>query len=142
MRQALGEAEQACGGLQKTTSELEGRLTELAHCNTEAMEVCQLWKELQHSGHQGPHPKAKVSIKSTFTCQHYTFLIRSFIVMCSGSQSLIGRRLQLEEKMVAEGQDLQALLEQLQENSSLPFLSVCALQGRVKHTVKHSKVTT
>ncbi|GAA6103692.1 nesprin-2 [Tachysurus ichikawai] len=112
MRQALGEAEQACGGLQKTTSELEGRLTELAHCNTEAMEVCQLWKELQHSGHQGPHPKAK---------------------------SLIGRRLQLEEKMVAEGQDLQALLEQLQENSSLPFLSVCALQGRVKHTVKHSK---
>ncbi|KAK2864041.1 hypothetical protein Q7C36_003195 [Tachysurus vachellii] len=112
MRQALGEAEQACGGLQKTTSELESRLTELAHCNTEAMEVCQLWKELQDSGHHGPHPKAK---------------------------SLIGRRLQLEEKMVAEGQDLQALLEQMQENSSLPFLSVCALQGRVKHTVKHSK---
>lgn len=44
--------------------------------------------------------------------------------------------------MVTEGQALQALLEKLQQNSSLPFLSVCALQGRVKHTVQHAKVTT
>lgn len=62
--------------------------------------------------------------------------------MCSGSQSLLSRGLQLEAQLVTEGQDLQALLEKLQENSTLPFLSVHALQGRMKHTAKKSKVTT
>lgn len=55
---------------------------------------------------------------------------------------MINRGLQLEEEMVKDGQDLQALLEKLQENSTLPFLSVHALQGKVKQTVKNSKVTT
>lgn len=43
---------------------------------------------------------------------------------------------------MTEGQDLQALLEKLQENATLPFLSVHALQERVKHIVKNSKVIT
>lgn len=43
--------------------------------------------------------------------------------------------------MVKEGQDLQALLEKLQQNSTLPFLSVRALQGKVKQNVRNSKVT-
>lgn len=62
--------------------------------------------------------------------------------MCSGFQSMISKGLQLEAQIMMEGQDLQALLEKLQENSSLPFLSVHALQGRVKQTVKNFEVST
>lgn len=76
MRQAVGEAEQTCGGLQKTASELEGRLAELAHWNTEAMEICQHLRELQHRGQHGSHPKTKVRIKHILV-PIYTFIIRS-----------------------------------------------------------------
>lgn len=70
IRQALGEADQACGELQKTASHLEGKLAELDHWNTEAMELCQHLKESQHRGHQGPHPTVKVSMQSiSIQCQ-------------------------------------------------------------------------
>lgn len=69
MSQALSEADKACGGLQKTASQLEGRLAELDHWSMEAMEVCQHLREWQHRGHLGPHPRAKVSMQSTFQCQ-------------------------------------------------------------------------
>lgn len=61
--------------------------------------------------------------------------------MDSCFQALVSKGLQLEAQMVTEGQDLQALLEKLQESSTLPFLSVRALQGKVKQTIRYSKVS-
>ncbi|XP_062858585.1 nesprin-2a [Trichomycterus rosablanca] len=110
MKQALGEVDQASKKLQKAASLLEGRLAELGHWSTEAMEFCRQSKEWQQKGRQGPHARAK---------------------------ALISRGLQLEGQVVTEGQDLQALLEKLQ--SSAPFLSVCALKDRVKHAVDEAQ---
>ncbi|XP_072538856.1 nesprin-2a isoform X2 [Salminus brasiliensis] len=109
VRETLNRVEQACKRLQKGASLLEGRLAELGHWSTEAIEVCQQLREWQHR-HQTPHPRGK---------------------------TLISRGLQLEGQVMTEGQDLQSLLENVQKSSSLPYLSISALQDRVKHTVKH-----
>lgn len=53
--------DQVCERLQKAASLLEGRLAELENWSNEAQEVCHHLKERQHRGHQGPHPRAKVS---------------------------------------------------------------------------------
>ncbi|KAI4900991.1 hypothetical protein NFI96_032985 [Prochilodus magdalenae] len=109
MREDLSRVEQACEGLQKGASLLEGRLAELGHWSTEALEVCHQLKDWQHR-HQGPHPRAK---------------------------KLISRGLQLESQVGTEAQGLQSLLENVQRSSSLPYLSISALQDRVKCTVRH-----
>ncbi|XP_036438507.1 LOW QUALITY PROTEIN: nesprin-2 [Colossoma macropomum] len=109
MREDLSRVEQACEGLQRGASLLEGRLAELGHWSTEAIEVCQQLKEWQHR-HQGPHPRVK---------------------------KLISRGLQLESQVVMEAQALQSTLENVQRSSSLPYLSISTLQDREKRTVKH-----
>ncbi|XP_049338084.1 nesprin-2 isoform X3 [Astyanax mexicanus] len=113
VRETLSRVEQTCEGLQKGASLLEGRLAELDHWSTEALEVCQQLKEWQHK-HQRPHPRVK---------------------------SLISRGLQLEGQVVTESQDLQSLLENVQKSSAQPYLSISALQDRVKHTVKRCQET-
>ncbi|XP_030628013.1 nesprin-2a [Chanos chanos] len=112
VRQSLSTAEQACECLQKGASLLEGRVAELSHWTTEALDVCEHLKEREQRRLHGPHPRAK---------------------------GLISRGLQLEGQLVTEGQDIQALLESVQKSSSLPFLSASALQKRVKEAVRQSQ---
>ncbi|XP_017539502.1 nesprin-2 isoform X2 [Pygocentrus nattereri] len=109
MREDLSKVEQACEGMQRGASLLEGRLAELGHWSTEAIEVCQQLKEWQNK-HQGPHPRVK---------------------------KLISRGLQLESQVEMEAQALQSTLESAQRSSSLPYLSISTLQDRAKCTVKH-----
>ncbi|KAL6486315.1 hypothetical protein MHYP_G00057070 [Metynnis hypsauchen] len=109
MKEDLSRVEHACEGLQRGASLLEGRLAELGHWSTEAIEVCQQLKEWQHK-HQGPHPRVK---------------------------KLISRGLQLESQVEMEAQALQSTLENTQRSSSLPHLSISTLQDRAKRTVKH-----
>ncbi|XP_078146197.1 nesprin-2-like [Centroberyx gerrardi] len=106
--QTLVKAEGTCGELQRAASRLEGRLAELNHWTTEALECYQHLKEREQRGRSGLEPRAKV---------------------------LISRGLQLEGQVVTEGQDLQGLVAQAQKTSPLQCLSTSTMQDRVSQAV-------
>ncbi|KAF1376843.1 hypothetical protein PFLUV_G00215650 [Perca fluviatilis] len=108
--QRLAEAERNCGELQRAVSRLEGRLAELDHWSTEALDCYQHLKEKKHRGRSALEPTAKV---------------------------LITRGLQLENQVVTEGQDLPALVTRVQKTSPLQNLSTSAMQDRTSDAVSH-----
>ncbi|XP_035851599.1 nesprin-2 [Sander lucioperca] len=108
--QRLAEAERSCGELQRAVSRLEGRLAELDHWSTEALDCYQHLKEKKHRGRSALEPTAKV---------------------------LITRGLQLENQVVTEGQDLPDLVTRVQKTSPLQNLSTSAMQDRTSDAVSH-----
>ncbi|XP_044023969.1 nesprin-2 isoform X2 [Siniperca chuatsi] len=108
--QMLAEAERTCGELQRAASRLEGRLAELDHWSTEALDCHQHLKEKKHRGRSALEPMAKV---------------------------LISRGLQLENQVVTEGQDLQDLVARVQKTSPLLHLSTSDMQDRISEAVSH-----
>ncbi|XP_035534355.1 nesprin-2 isoform X4 [Morone saxatilis] len=108
--QMLGEAERTCGELQRAASRLEGRLAELDHWGTKALDCQQHLKEKKPRGRSSLEPAAKV---------------------------LVSRGLQLEGQVVAEGQDLQDLVARVQKTSPLQHLSTTGLQDRISEAVSH-----
>ncbi|XP_056337477.1 nesprin-2a [Danio aesculapii] len=115
MYNTLNRVDQVCEGLQRAASLLEGRLAELENWSTEAQEICQHLSSRQRRGHLESHLRAK---------------------------ALISRGLQLEGLVVTEGEDLQVLVTSVQKNSTLPYLSITALQDRLKQTVSHCQEVT
>nr|XP_046228198.1 nesprin-2 isoform X4 [Scatophagus argus] len=108
--QMLAEAERACGELQRAASRLEGRLAELDHWSTEALDCHQHLKEGRHRGRSGVESTAK---------------------------ALVSRGLQLESQVATEGQDLQDLVARVQKSSPLQHLSTCSLKDRISVAVSH-----
>ncbi|XP_059211817.1 nesprin-1 [Centropristis striata] len=108
--QVLAEAERTCGELQRAASVLEGRLAELDHWSTEALDCYQHLKEKQHTGRSALEPTAKV---------------------------LISRGLQLQNQVGSEGQNLQELVSRVQKTSPLQNLSTSDMQDRISEAVSH-----
>ncbi|XP_026174095.1 nesprin-2a isoform X2 [Mastacembelus armatus] len=108
--QMLAAAESTCGELQRAASRLEGRLAELHHWSTDALDCYQCLKEKKHRGSSALDPTAKV---------------------------LISRGLQLESQVLIEGQDLQALVARVQKTSPLCCLSTSNMQDRILDAVAH-----
>ncbi|KAM9339272.1 nesprin-2a [Symphorus nematophorus] len=108
--QMFAEAERTCGELQRAASRLEGRLAELDHWSTEALDCHQHLKEKKHSGHSALETTAKV---------------------------LVTRGLQLESQVVSEGQELQDLVARVQKTSPLQHLSTSGMQKRISEAVSH-----
>ncbi|XP_037606336.1 nesprin-2-like isoform X2 [Sebastes umbrosus] len=108
--QMLAEAERACGELQRAASRLEGRLAELDHWSTEALDCYQHLKEEKHRRRSASEPTAKV---------------------------LISRGLQLENQVVTEGKDLQDVVARVQKTSPLQHLSTSGVQDRISEAVSH-----
>ncbi|XP_062415634.1 nesprin-2-like isoform X4 [Pungitius pungitius] len=106
----LDDAERACGELQRAASGLEGRLAELDHWSTEAMDCFQQPREKRHRGRSAWESAAKV---------------------------LISRGVQLEKQVVTEGQDLQDLVARVQTTSPLLHLSTSGTQDRISEAVSH-----
>ncbi|XP_046692465.1 nesprin-2a isoform X2 [Silurus meridionalis] len=114
---------------------LEHTLPEMRQALSEAEQACE---ELQRTASQLEGKLAELGLWSTEAmdvCQQVTSQPASH----PKAKLLISRGMQLESQMMMEGQHLQAVLEKLQKNSSLPFFSVRALQGRVTHTAKNAK---
>ncbi|XP_029903714.1 nesprin-2a [Myripristis murdjan] len=112
VQQTLAIAESTCRELLRAASRLEGRLAELSHWTTEALEFYQHLKEREQRGRAGLEPKAKV---------------------------LISRGLQLESQVVTEGQNLQGLVSRVQKTSPLHHLSTSTMQGRVAEALSQSQ---
>ncbi|KAM3603169.1 uncharacterized protein V6R79_017666 [Siganus canaliculatus] len=108
--QMLGEAERSCGELQRAVSRLEGRLAELDHWSTEALNCQQQLKEKKHKGCSGLNSTAK---------------------------ALVSRGLLLEREVVTEERDLQELVTHVQNTSPLQHLSSSSLQDRISESVSH-----
>nr|XP_040016362.1 nesprin-2 isoform X2 [Gasterosteus aculeatus aculeatus] len=106
----LADAESACEELQRAASGLEGRLAELDHWSTEAMDRYQHPRDKRHSGRSAFESAAKV---------------------------LICRGVQLEKQVITEGQDLQDLVARVQKTSPLVHLSTCGMQDRISEAVSH-----
>lgn len=66
--------------------------------------------------------------------------ITSSLCFCVPWQTQISRGLQLEGQVVTADQELQAAVASSQQSSKLPYLSISALQDRVKEAVAQSKV--
>ncbi|KAM8832006.1 nesprin-2a isoform 3-T3 [Spinachia spinachia] len=105
----LDDAERACGELQRAASGLEGRLAELDHWSTEAMDCCQHQREKRHR-------------RSAWE---------------SAAKVLISRGVQLEKQVIAEGKDLQDLVARVQTTSPLLHLSTSVTQDRISEAVSH-----
>ncbi|XP_069017780.1 nesprin-2a isoform X4 [Embiotoca jacksoni] len=108
--QMLAEAERTCGELQRAASRLEGRLAELDHWSTDALDRYNHLKDKTHRGRSALEPPAKV---------------------------LISRGVQLVDQVVTEGQDLQDFVAGLQKTSHLQHLSTSDMQGRISESVSH-----
>ncbi|XP_040920887.1 nesprin-2a [Toxotes jaculatrix] len=108
--QMLAEAERTCGELQRAASRLEGRLAEMAHWSTDALDCYQHLKEREHRGHSALDSTAKV---------------------------LISRGVQLENQVVTEGRDLQDFVERVQRTCPLQHLSTSGMQDRISEKVSH-----
>lgn len=65
--QVLADAESACEELQRAASGLEGRLAELDHWSTEAMDRYQHPRDKRHSGRSAFESAAKVSKPTLLT---------------------------------------------------------------------------
>ncbi|XP_031437264.2 nesprin-2a [Clupea harengus] len=110
--ESLGKVQQACELVQRAASLLEGRLAELGHWGTEVSEALDTLREWERRGHPGLRPRVKTQIS---------------------------RGLQLEGQVVTADQELQAAVASSQQSSKLPYLSISALQDRVKEAVAQSK---
>ncbi|XP_068433248.1 nesprin-2a [Clinocottus analis] len=108
--QMLDEAERTCGELQRAASRLEGRLAELDHWSTEAVDCYQHLREKEHRGRSALESAAKV---------------------------LIPRGVHLEKQVATEGQDLQDLVARVQKTSPLQHLSTSGTQDRISEAVSH-----
>ncbi|KAK5852699.1 hypothetical protein PBY51_006549 [Eleginops maclovinus] len=106
--QMLTAAESRCAELQRAASGLEGRLAELDHWCSEALDWYQDNEDNKHRGRSALEPAAKV---------------------------LISRGPQLENQVVSEGQDLLDLVSQVQKTSPLQNLSTSDLQDRISESV-------
>ncbi|XP_076613023.1 nesprin-2a [Chaetodon auriga] len=106
----LAEAERTCEELQRAASRLEGRLAELDHWSTEALNCQQHLQEKKNKGRSALQSTAKV---------------------------LVSRGLQLESQVVTEGQDLQDVVLRVQKTSPLQHLSTSSLQDRISEAVSH-----
>ncbi|KAM7367651.1 hypothetical protein PAMP_013936 [Pampus punctatissimus] len=108
--EVLVEAEKTSGELQRAASRLEGRLAELDHWSSEALDCYQHLKEKEHRGHS--------ALRST-------------------AAGLISRGMQLENQVVTEGWNLQDFVDRVQKTSPLQHLSTSVIQDRVSETVSH-----
>ncbi|XP_062293145.1 nesprin-2 isoform X5 [Scomber scombrus] len=108
LQEMLVEAERTCGELQQAASGLEGRLAELDHWSSEALDCYQLLKEKEQRG--------RTALQST-------------------AEGLISRSLQLENQVVTEGQNLKDLVARVKKTSSLQYLSTTVMQDRILVTV-------
>ncbi|XP_023270952.1 nesprin-2-like [Seriola lalandi dorsalis] len=110
--QVLSEAERTCGELQRAASRLEGRLAELDHWSTDALDCYQNLKDKEHRGRSALDSTAKV---------------------------LISRGSQLENQVVTEGRDLQDFVARVQKTSPLQHLSTSGMQDRISEAVSHGQ---
>ncbi|XP_054474146.1 nesprin-2-like [Anoplopoma fimbria] len=108
--QMLDDAERTCGELQRAASRLEGRLAELDHWSTEALDCYQHLRENRNRGRSALEPAAKV---------------------------LISRGVQLENHVLTEGQDLRDLVARILKTSTLQHLSTSETQDRISEAVSH-----
>ncbi|XP_056219440.1 nesprin-2-like [Seriola aureovittata] len=108
----LSEAERTCGELQRAASRLEGRLAELDHWSTDALDCYQNLKDKEHRGRSALDSTAKV---------------------------LISRGSQLENQVVTEGRDLQDFVARVQKTSPLQHLSTSGMQDRISEAVSHGQ---
>ncbi|XP_022621783.1 nesprin-1-like [Seriola dumerili] len=110
--QVLSEAERTCGELQRAASRLEGRLAELDHWSTDALDCYQNLKDKEHRGRSALDSTAKV---------------------------LISRGSQLENQVITEGRDLQDFVARVQKTSPLQHLSTSGMQDRISEAVSHGQ---
>ncbi|XP_071323734.1 nesprin-2a isoform X2 [Trachinotus anak] len=108
--QMLAEAERTCGELQRAASRLEGRLAELDHWSTDALDCYQHLKDKEHRGRPAMESAAKM---------------------------LISRGSQLENQVVTEEQDLRDFVARVQKTSPLQHLSTSGMQDRISEAVSH-----
>ncbi|KAI3363656.1 hypothetical protein L3Q82_001281 [Scortum barcoo] len=108
--QMLAEAERTCGELQQAASMLEGRLAELDHWSTEALDCYQQLKEKKHRGRSALDHAAK---------------------------ALVSRGLQLQNQVLTEGRDLLNRVARAQKISPLQYLSTSGMQDRMSEAVSH-----
>ncbi|KAM6915050.1 nesprin-2-like [Xenentodon cancila] len=102
----LAEAARTCGELQRSTSRLEGRLAELNRWSTDAQDCSNRLQEKTHRGRSHLHSPAK----------------------------MISRGLQLAQRVLSEGDDLQKLVAKLQKTSQ-QHLSTSGMQDRISAAV-------
>ncbi|XP_041832728.1 nesprin-2-like [Melanotaenia boesemani] len=110
--QMLAEAERTCGELQRAASRLEGRLAELDHWNTDALDCYDRLKEKMHKRRSALESSTKV---------------------------LISRGLELVQLVVTEGHDLQDFVTRQKKTSPLQHLSTTSMKSRVSTAVFHTQ---
>lgn len=71
----LAEAERTCGELQQAASRLEGRLAEVDHWSTEALDCHQHLEEKKHRGRSVLDPMAKVSKPKLCAPSNYLIIV-------------------------------------------------------------------
>ncbi|KAM4521617.1 nesprin-2a isoform 3-T4 [Odontesthes bonariensis] len=108
----IAEAERTCGELQRAASMLEGRLAELDHWNTDALDFCDQLREKILKGRSASESTTKV---------------------------LISRGLEIVQRVVTEGQDLQKLVAGIQKTSPLKHLTTSCMKNRISAAVSHSQ---
>ncbi|XP_058468686.1 nesprin-2-like isoform X4 [Solea solea] len=106
----LAEAERSCWELQRAASMLEGRLAELDHWSSDALDCYQLLQEKMQRRRSALDSAAKV---------------------------LLSRGLQLENQVVTEGRDLQDVIGRVRKSSPLQHLSASGLQHRVSEAISN-----
>ncbi|XP_014859415.1 PREDICTED: nesprin-2-like isoform X6 [Poecilia mexicana] len=105
----LAEAERCCGDLQRAASQLEGRVAELDHWSTEALDC---YDQLMERKHRGGQSAAKV---------------------------LISRGLQLAQQVTAESQHLEAFVAERQKTSPLQTFSTADMQDKTAAAISRSQ---
>ncbi|XP_027896962.1 nesprin-2a isoform X6 [Xiphophorus couchianus] len=107
----LVEAERCCGALQRAASQLDGRVAELDHWSSEALDCYDQLMERKHRGGQ------------------------------SAAKGLISRGLQLVQQVVAESQHLEAFVAEQQKTSPLQTFSTADTQDRIAAAISQSQET-
>ncbi|XP_014914037.1 nesprin-2-like isoform X5 [Poecilia latipinna] len=105
----LAEAERCCGDLQRAASQLEGRVAELDHWSSEALDC---YDQLMERKHRGGQSAAKV---------------------------LISRGLQLAQQVTAESQHLEAFVAERQKTSPLQTFSTADMQDKTAAAISQSQ---
>ncbi|XP_043963368.1 nesprin-2a [Gambusia affinis] len=105
----LVEAERCCGALQRAASQLEGRVAELDHWSSEALDC---YDQLMERKPRGEQSAAKV---------------------------LISRGLLLAQQVVAESQHLEAFVAEQQKTSPLQTFSTADTQDRIAAAISQSQ---
>ncbi|PWA27935.1 hypothetical protein CCH79_00000556 [Gambusia affinis] len=107
----LVEAERCCGALQRAASQLEGRVAELDHWSSEALDC---YDQLMERKPRGEQSAAKV---------------------------LISRGLLLAQQVVAESQHLEAFVAEQQKTSPLQTFSTADTQDRIAAAISQSQAS-